>query len=393
MNGTRDNSLSVIVAVYNTEKYLKKCLDSIVQQQYPVDELILVDDGSTDRSGIICDEYAKKHAFIKVFHQENQGQTAAQKQGMDYATGKYVSFVDSDDWIDKDYFSVLMGEMLEHRVDAVITNMFLLEEENNFKVWDSILACGLYDEKGIQNKIIPYIVHNELKAKDTVLPFMPGKIFELKKLKKTSRNIDLRIKLGQDGAITFPYILDCKSLQVISCCGYHYIQRSGSVSQAPRFTYFEELKILQEYLFEEMSKRNIGETGRSQTNIYLRDLLIIAIRKIYGVEMGRILCVPPYEMIEKDSRLVIYGAGLAGQSYVKQILHSNYARIAGWVDKNSTETLYGIQIQHPECIMSMDFDYILIAITERNIVEKVKQYIMQMDIPEEKITWKEIYWG
>ena len=92
--------ITVIVPVYNTEKYLRRCVDSILAQTFTDFELLLIDDGSTDGSGAICDEYAKKDSRVRVFHKEIGGVSSARNLGLDKAYGEWISFVDSDDWID-----------------------------------------------------------------------------------------------------------------------------------------------------------------------------------------------------------------------------------------------------------------------------------------------------
>lgn len=114
--------ISVIVPVYNTEQYLRRCLDSIIAQTFEDFELILIDDGSTDTSGIICDEYAKKDSRVRVFHQINQGQAAARNHALDWmfenSDSKYVSFIDSDDWVHPQYLELLFKGLQE---DSVIS--------------------------------------------------------------------------------------------------------------------------------------------------------------------------------------------------------------------------------------------------------------------------------
>lgn len=101
--------ISVIVPVYNVEPYLRQCIDSIVGQTYPYLEIILINDGSTDASGAICDEYARLEPRIKVIHQANQGLSAARNRGVDLAKGEYLSFVDSDDWLELDMYEELVA--------------------------------------------------------------------------------------------------------------------------------------------------------------------------------------------------------------------------------------------------------------------------------------------
>ena len=119
--------ISVIVPVYNVEKYIRKCLDSIVNQTYRDLEIILVDDGSTDASGAICDEYAEKDIRIKVIHKENGGQSSARNLGLDIATGEYIGFVDSDDTIELETYHLLVSSMQGN--DIVICGHNVVYEE------------------------------------------------------------------------------------------------------------------------------------------------------------------------------------------------------------------------------------------------------------------------
>ena len=111
--------ISVIVPVYNVEPYLRKCLDSIIGQTYRDLEILIIDDGSTDQSGKICDEYVALDGRIKVFHTDNRGVSAARNLGLDNAEGGYIGFVDSDDWIESDMYEVLLKRAEETGADVV----------------------------------------------------------------------------------------------------------------------------------------------------------------------------------------------------------------------------------------------------------------------------------
>lgn len=110
-------TISVIVPVYNVEQYLHKCINSIINQTYRQLEIILIDDGSPDNSGSICDEYVKKDTRIKVIHQKNKGLSGARNSGLEIATGDYVGFVDSDDWIHEKMFEALITQSILHQSD------------------------------------------------------------------------------------------------------------------------------------------------------------------------------------------------------------------------------------------------------------------------------------
>lgn len=112
--------ISVIIPIYNTEKYLEKCINSVISQTYENWELLLIDDGSTDNSGIVCDAFAKKDARIVVKHQENKGRSAARNKGLEIATGQYIMFVDSDDWVDDRCLELSYQAVVEYNFPLVV---------------------------------------------------------------------------------------------------------------------------------------------------------------------------------------------------------------------------------------------------------------------------------
>lgn len=116
---TLERTISVVIPVYNVEKYLKECLDSVVGQTYKNLQIILVDDGSTDTSGAICDDYAKKDERITVVHQKNQGAGAAKNTGLELVEGEYLSLIDSDDYIDEKFYETLLRAMESYDADVV----------------------------------------------------------------------------------------------------------------------------------------------------------------------------------------------------------------------------------------------------------------------------------
>lgn len=122
--------ISIIIPVYNVEKYIDKCMDSILCQSYQDFEIILVNDGSTDKSPAICDDYEKKDERIKVIHKENTGTSSARNVGLDVSTGKYITFIDSDDWIHKNYLETLLNLISENSADIAICEHIKVTDEN-----------------------------------------------------------------------------------------------------------------------------------------------------------------------------------------------------------------------------------------------------------------------
>lgn len=114
------NLLSIVIPVYNVEKYIKQCLNSLVIQDLTEIEIILIDDGSTDSSGKICDEYSKKYSSIKVYHQKNGGRSSARNLGIQVATSTWITFVDSDDLVTNDYIDTLKSILYKSNIDIII---------------------------------------------------------------------------------------------------------------------------------------------------------------------------------------------------------------------------------------------------------------------------------
>ena len=132
--------ISVIVPIYKVEKYLGKCIESIIRQSYSNLEIILVDDGSPDRCGAICDEYARKDSRIKVIHQDNMGLSVARNTGLNIATGEYITFVDSDDWIALNFIKLLLKSMLKSNAQIAVTSLLNVYEDGTTKSNTLILS-------------------------------------------------------------------------------------------------------------------------------------------------------------------------------------------------------------------------------------------------------------
>ena len=148
--------ISIIIPIYNTEKFLDKCIESVVNQTYKKLEIILVDDGSTDNSGNMCDEWAERDARIKVFHKPNGGLMNAWKYGVLHSAGRYIGFIDSDDWVDENMYQRLLDVALENDSHLVVCGLSF-----NFKGEKTpckmSIGCGHYAYKDIQEKIYPII--------------------------------------------------------------------------------------------------------------------------------------------------------------------------------------------------------------------------------------------
>ena len=149
--------ISVIVPVYNVEKYLNRCIDSILNQTFKQTEIILIDDGSTDNSSIICDEYCDRYENIKVIHKKNNRVAAARNDGIKIATGKYIALVDSDDWIDPNMLEEMYNKAEEFHTDITMCDFRKVGVESEYTISQPIRE-GYYDRNMIESELFPCLI-------------------------------------------------------------------------------------------------------------------------------------------------------------------------------------------------------------------------------------------
>ena len=212
--------ISVIVPVYNSEKYLHRCIDSILSQTHTDFELLLINDGSTDNSGIICDEYAAKDSRIRVFHKSNGGVSSARNLGLDHAKGKYISFVDSDDETYPNYLSVLFQNINKCDLSyiGILKYDVALQKTGEWTHFEEqIIRIDQTDEE--------LIVKNNLL--EVGYPY--GKLFHQKIIETYNIRFDERISYQEDLIFTLQYISKCKTVYVSKEYGYiWYIQPNNN---------------------------------------------------------------------------------------------------------------------------------------------------------------------
>lgn len=209
-------AISVIVPVYNVEDLLSKCLDSILNQSFKDFELLLIDDGSKDKSGSICEEYAKKDSRIIVYHKENGGLSSARNFGVGRALGDYITFIDSDDFIDKSMLEILYNNMIDNNVDLSITGVR--------DIYDGKLSIDADREKMLLN------------SEETLKLMLMGKkinVYAVSKLYKRSIFEDIKYPIGkayEDSYIIVDILKKCSTVFVDTIPQYNYYHRADSIT-------------------------------------------------------------------------------------------------------------------------------------------------------------------
>ena len=259
--------ISVIVPVYNVEQYLERCVDSIINQTYTNLEIILVNDGSTDNSGKLCDELAKKDKRIRVIHKENGGLSDARNRGIEEAESDLVGFIDSDDYIDRDMYEILLKNL--DNTDADLS------------------MCALYD---VYNNTPEAQVTNketwELSSEQAIKMVMEAKILSVtavNKLYRKSLFSDLKFEVGkiaEDAFIMIKLLDKCEKIVATNEKKYYYVHRENSITTQKFSTKF--LNVIEAYeqnsniILEKYPKlKDVAQTRMNWAYFYVLDRLLL----------------------------------------------------------------------------------------------------------------------
>jgi glycosyltransferase involved in cell wall biosynthesis len=234
--------ISIIVPVYNTEKYLHKCLDSILCQSFYDFELILIDDGSKDSSGSICAKYAKIDERIKVVHKENEGVSQARNLGIEMAKGKYIAFVDSDDFIEPDMFNLLYMIIKDYNADIAVCGFYKIDEKYNNVLYDEIQR--LNTEKAL-SLVLNY--YNEFS------PSVVNKLFNKNLIVKHRIRFNRQITMGEDLLFTCKCIYHSSKIVQSYSAKYHYRKNDSSATRMAfnlkKMTIFDSHDLIYDYIY------------------------------------------------------------------------------------------------------------------------------------------------
>lgn len=220
-----NKKVSIIIPVYNTEQYLEKCIRSALNQTYPYIEVICIDDGSTDRSGMILDELAKNDERMVVIHQENMGESGARNVGLKNASGDYIGFMDCDDWIDSNMYEELVNALEEADVDMAVASWYCETENQSTKIVNKkAIKEKIFD----RNQLLRYVYERDSYR---AFAYMWDKLY--KKELFTDENgklilFDETLRLGGDVLYLANLVLNTQKAVYVDKAFYHYLQRNDS---------------------------------------------------------------------------------------------------------------------------------------------------------------------
>ena len=250
--------ISVIVPIYNVEKYLRQCLDSLLMQTYKNIEVIMVDDGSPDNCGVICDEYAEKYSNFIAIHKENAGLGMARNTGMKHMNGEYVMFIDSDDYIFADIIENLYNAIKENHVDIAKSGFYHVKDDGsvfNKKIYDD----EVFEGKKAADEFLPRLIGSSPEKKDSLEMSVCASLY------RTSYIIENHIQfpserdlISEDMIFNILYAQYADGACIISKTGYNYRYNSSSITKYYQPSKFEKCTKFHLYVRDLLAKLEYG---------------------------------------------------------------------------------------------------------------------------------------
>lgn len=381
--------ISVIVPVYNTYEFLRQCIDSIRLQTYHNLEIILIDDGSSDGSEKICDDYVSKDRRIKVIHQKNQGLVQSRKNGLEAAKGKYIGFVDSDDWIDPQMYQYLYDVIKQTGADVVSTGRYLEKSGNSEKLPDHI-EPGLYCPKESEY-FCKHMIFGDNRTIWGITPNFWNKLFKKENISEWEKTIPPDITYGEDDACVYSCMAFADSVYTSKKCFYHYRLRKNSMSNSADEQYFSRINLLYLTLLHAFEKHPKADVLLRELSVYMFQFALRGINGLWGLKTN--LCIPhrwmDFSIFLKNRRLLLYGAGNVGKDYYRQLYFMGLDKNIVWVDIRGAELRKeGYPVFQPEEISISEIDQVIVAIEDEKIADEIRKEFQGRGIPCDKIDWK-----
>lgn len=380
--------ISIIIPIYNTEKYLSRCIQSILDQTNENLEVILVDDGSIDHSGKICDEYALKDPRIKVIHKENGGLVSARKAGIQIASGEYIGFVDSDDWIEQDMYQTLCDTAKGENADIVVEGII-----DDF-AGECIASCnqvaeGRYQTPEEREKIYKNMICCMEFFGIGIQPYLCNKIFRREIVEQYMTRIPLSVQVGEDAAAVYPMLVMAKSIIVLKTMHYHYCHHADSMIMGSRNEgrEYDSAVLLQSWLIKSFKELGIYELVSKQLDKYMiNNLMVRAYGKVVQMDGTNILF--PFNDINEGDSIIIYGAGALGRAVYQYAASCEKLTVRGLVDQNTRYyKRIGMNVCMLEEVMIQESDKIVVAVFSKGAYLAIRKKLINEGVKPEQIVW------
>lgn len=377
--------ISVIVLIYKVELYLEQCIRSIQNQTYENLEILLVCKESDDKCLTICDRYAGIDPRIKIIYQKDSGVDAARKLGIRYARGKYIGYVDGDDWIEAEMYEKLYEYAILNNVDVV--------ESGVIDTWEDVekeripyFFEGCYKGEVFEKNIEPRLLCSGNFFQHGVSGYMWSKLFLKSSLEKYQLMMEELNDYIDDIMVSLPCIAQTKSIYITHDCYYHYRIHANNGKGIVKLD--EGLKMMRCYpdIFKRFKGTHLCKRGDKQIQHFMMYLLLLRAPEVFD-DLDEEIFLIPFGGIKRKSRIVLYGAGMAGrfmEHYIRSVQESN---LVCWVDQHFESIKGELTVCDPRRITEVGFDYIVISIMRANAVREVRKKLDELGVAPEKILW------
>lgn len=385
--------LSVVVPVYNTRDTLARCIESILGQTYEHLDVVLVDDGSTDGSGSICDTYAALDKRVRVMHKRNEGLIIARKTGVSLAKGDIVTFVDSDDWLESEIYGHMIKIFTQVDCDLVSSGIVLdYESSGEQEIKHDYYLEGLYRE--LDTEIYPGMLWDYRNNDYGILHNLVTKIFKKKILQTVLSEVDSRVFYGEDDLICCIYCLKARNIYITHKAGYHCCIYPNSMSRSANPALPQNTYLLYMGLKKEFMKYSNPFILLRQLKRYILEIEKHNLQMLFDIDLNAFgIWEFDYDMSIFDSDYILYGAGNCGQALYRSLIrHGKIRHLSAWVDKypqgKSERCLY--EIIGAEKIKYCHYDVLVIAVKEKNLAERIQEDLVESYyVDKDKIIWKQ----
>lgn len=391
--------ISIIIPIYNSEKYLEECLDSIQAQTFQDIEIILVDDGSIDSSLALCQRYAGMDNRISVIHQENKGVVNARKVGLKAAKAEYISFVDSDDWIEPCFLETIYGLASQYQADMVISGCMIEQNQNSYLTINRFEE-KFYDKKALKDEIYPSMLYFEDNKTFAfgIRQYLWNKLYKKNIIEPCIQNLDERIYDGEDVACVFDACLRSSSIVIDNHPFYHYRIHADSICTSKRDErYLVNAVYLYQYMEQVFRCTEEYELMMPQLRYFMTHFINNGTKVMFGFNYEKAYSYSMWTLpeIPKEGKckVAVFGAGNVGQSYCRQLLWMENIDITLIVDNHAYgKKIGGMDIEKPEVLLDKFWDYILVAVKREKQAEEIIGWLKDHGIPGEKILYREPEW-
>lgn len=361
--------ISVCVPAYNVEDYIEECIQSILRQTFTDIEVIVVDDGSTDDTGRILDEI--KDDRLKVIHKRNGGLVSARKCGISQATGDYIAFVDSDDYIAEQTCEILYQGVLDTNADVIFDQAYFSDYNSNITVVSKHLENGLYSvEKGNMDYIWNHVWGD---YKDRIAQSACLSLYKREAAEAAYMPLPDELVLTEDQVFIAVLAVSVKSIYIIQEPLYYYRYRNNSISHAAQPNVLSMIQQKYEFVSQYFEKHTYSKVLMKQLKYHVIQALM-ELKFLSDTPITFYLF--PYEKVPADSRIILYGAAEVGESYYNQLRENHYCEIVSWADIRSSE-LSAKGVVSPDTIPSTQYDYIVIAVLSGNQAVSIADSLVQ----------------